>query len=637
MDGSPVAESILARVGPLVGATFERATFRYEDLVDETGAAVAQSAYYFDLSRVQREIVRRGEFERLVALGGRCENYVAKGVVEGTARSSGTVVNGLFLARVLKWIAGDEKEQLLFLAYSPWLPEVRAFAAAEGVRVIGIRPPAQFDLRSWPRRLLGTRGIAFAKLARARLKPSQLIGLQSRDVSPSPQVVAEYHGQLNLYQPEMASSLFFVAASDLNYKDITVLFRDSRDPLDKSKWASLRKAGAWAVALTENARTTDKAPLFTAPTSAAFSAVKGPADLNRQERAWFRRKTFSYQRDFQYFEALFSTVGAGVYVDFLKHDARHFAAADAMESLGGITAFYQRSHEELPYVIRSGAIDVLFAFSKLHADVERKSGSVIPYHVTTGFLGDHRFQIIRPYAEELRGRLQRHGAKYVVSFFDENSVDDPRLGTGHESVRAGYGFVLQKLMDHPWLGLLIKPKKPSTLRQRLGPVSEMLRQAEESGRCIVLGEGDMQSSHPPAYAALASDLAVHDHLVSITAAVEAALCGVKTLVLDEEGWTSNCLYGLGVGRVVFNDWETIWDAIDEGRKGRLGEGVGNWDAILPEFDPFRDGRAAERMGSYLHWLVEGLKAGRHRDDVLQSSAERYCDAWGYDKIESVNC
>ena len=67
MDGSPVAESILARVGPLVGATFERATFRYEDLVDETGAAVAQSAYYFDLSRVQREIVRRGKFERLVA------------------------------------------------------------------------------------------------------------------------------------------------------------------------------------------------------------------------------------------------------------------------------------------------------------------------------------------------------------------------------------------------------------------------------------------------------------------------------------------------------------------------------------------------------------------------------------------
>lgn len=58
-------------------------------------------------------------------------------------------------------------------------------------------------------------------------------------------------------------------------------------------------------------------------------------------------------------------------------------------------------------------------------------------------------------------------------------------------------------------------------------------------------------------------------------------------------------------------------------------------AILDELDPFRDGMAAKRMGSYLVWIREGLNDGRSGDEVLESSANKYREQWGADKVVSV--
>jgi hypothetical protein len=57
---------------------------------------------------------------------------------------------------------------------------------------------------------------------------------------------------------------------------------------------------------------------------------------------------------------------------------------------------------------------------------------------------------------------------------------------------------------------------------------------------------------------------------------------------------------------------------------------------LNELDPFRDGRAADRMGMFLSWLLQGLKAGKDRNVVMANAAERYGQMWGYDKITEVN-
>jgi len=223
-----------------------------------------------------------------------------------------------------------------------------------------------------------------------------------------------------------------------------------------------------------------------------------------------------------------------------------------------------------------------------------------------------------------------------MAFFDENSHDDARWFAGHEFMRDNYRFLLEKVLSEPWLGLVFKPKAPKTLRRRLGTVSQLLKKAEETGRCFVFEEGTLHGSYPPAIAALASDVAIHGHLCAATAGVEAALAGVPTLLMDREGWPQSKLYQLGKGKVVFNKWDDLWEScIEHWKFGPRKSDFGNWSGMLNKIDPFRDGRAAERIGTYLMWLLDGFKAGLPRETVLADAADRYCQIWGRDKVSEV--
>ena len=134
----------------------------------------------------------------------------------------------------------------------------------------------------------------------------------------------------------------------------------------------------------------------------------------------------------------------------------------------------------------------------------------------------------------------------------------------------------------------------------------------------------MQSSYPPAVAALAADIAVHGYISTVTAGMESALAGTPTLLLDREGWSVSSLYNLGVGRVVFKDWDDLWKACQEHWQTEQGiPGLGDWSSMMNDFDPFRDGRAAERMGTYLNWILGGFKAKLPRETILADAAERY--------------
>ena len=42
------------------------------------------------------------------------------------------------------------------------------------------------------------------------------------------------------------------------------------------------------------------------------------------------------------------------------------------------------------------------------------------------------------------------------------------------------------------------------------------------------------------------------------------------------------------------------------------------------------------MGTYIQWLLEGLKSGQDRDTVLADAAERYGTKWGHDKVTLGN-
>jgi hypothetical protein len=186
---------------------------------------------------------------------------------------------------------------------------------------------------------------------------------------------------------------------------------------------------------------------------------------------------------------------------------------------------------------------------------------------------------------------------------------------------------------------LIKPKTPSTLRARLGgELAGLLDRAIATGRCLIVQDRSrLHNSVAPALAALASDVMIHGHLYAATAGMESALAGVRTLIVDRDGMPLSPLNQLGADRVIFRDWDALWDAcLEHWRLPNGSPGFGDWTPLLETLDPFRDGRAALRMGTYLEWMLEGLNAGRHREVVLAEAAQRYAEAWGHDKVTSVN-
>lgn len=651
LDASRPGLGLARATGRLLGVPIERLPVDILEVRDEQGRSVWLRILYQDLLEVQTEVMREPAFREFVARTTpgrpRLPMYLAKALGAAITRSSErqTLWRALLVIHLCVWKLRTESaeagEAICFLERRPWGPVIARHAAAHGITLLPL-PPAR-GLRGWlrdrvsPDLAQGLRDLRSWWRERRRCRRDR----QSPHAAPpgirpaQVRLAVEYYGHLNLAHPERYSNLFFWQQSSLPAQRVLVTFNLPPDPLDEGKWAEITTHGMSAIALAPEATTLPWASACVPPRrpGAGRGETPGPRGSPTPEGRWLARHLHAYLQERAFWTGFFSSQRIKVYVSWFKISERSCAIADALQEVGGVSVIYQRSFETHPSVQMSVAADIVFGCSAMTADVERQSHSVIPYFVVTGYLGDHRAALWRADARAIRQQLHRRGVTRSLAFCDENSSDRNRWAPGHALMREAYAFLLERVLQEPWFGLLIKPKTPLTLRRRLGPVAALLTQAEATGRCMVFEEGRIQGAVPPAAAALAADVLVHGHLWGATAGVESALTGVPTLLMDREGWPVSPFYRLGVGRVVFTEWPDLWRACVEhwNRPGGI-PGFGDWSAMVQDLDPFRDGRAAERMGTYLRWLLEGFDAGRDRDTTMAAAAERYARQWGEDKI-----
>jgi hypothetical protein len=345
----------------------------------------------------------------------------------------------------------------------------------------------------------------------------------------------------------------------------------------------------------------------------------------------FHRQRFFIEKN--YWEELFSSLNTKIYLSSHVMFDWPISAAAAINTLGGVSATFQQSFRNIPSPRYAVCADIDFGFSEMAKKTLQHSGANVQYYVTIGYIGDYAFDAIRSRAGGLRQRLENNGADTIIAFFDESTVDDGRWFRSHEFSRMDYKFLLERVLENKFIGVIFKPKKPLTLRRRLGEVAKLLDRALSTGRCYVFDEDYVSS---PADAALASDVAIHDSLWAGTAAVESALTGTPTLMLDRDGWEISNLYDLGVGKVIFHDWESLWPEILVSRRKDKTHEIGDWSKTVADLDPFRDGKAIFRMTSYLQWVLTGLSKGGKRENVLSDAAERYALHWGLENVTTTS-
>jgi len=644
----------------LTGVTVEPLSFRLVEVRDEEGLLLRLRIAYQDLADVQQAMMTEPTFRH--ALMGdvgqeRVPAYLAKVIATISLTDRQTLWRALLTIQVCAWhlrVAGLRRNRTVyFMERRIWFAAITRYAAKQGIEAIAV--PPTIDRQQWRRRLitpelkrllcrLQVRGV----FGGHRIPQSQWVSLEyAREVlhpsgspatsfaSPRPKVAVEYYGHLNVKHPERYSDLFFWQQSQLPASDVLMTFNMEAHPLDERKLTELEARGIGTVAMRPRVASTPRARVFIPRWRGDRNDRLRVHGLPRgMEGRWLREQIRTYAREMRAFWAeLFEAEQVKVHVCWFRYNEVHCAIADALKRVGGVATIYQRAYDSYSSAETAVMTDVLFAFSPAIAAIEHRSRSDVRYCIATGYLGDHRFPLLREQAQRIRSQLQQHGAQRILAFTDENSADDARWHTGHQFERENYLFLLEQVLAHPWLGLVIKPKTPASLRRRLGPVAELLTRAEESGRCFIFEEGPIQGSYPPAAAALAADVMIHGHLCAATAGMESALAGVPTLLLDREGWPLSPFYRLGMGRVVFTEWESLWRACNEHWQTPHGiPGFGDWSSMLDELDPFRDGRAAERMGTYIQWLLEGFREGLPREAVMARAAERYAVRWGKDKV-----
>ncbi len=617
----------------------EKLIFSITDIRDEQGTSIRLKIAYQEIAKLQQTIQETERYRKLAeninnySRYSRLKYYLAKSICDYHALGIDAdryVWNAIILLEIFLWFSKKEitsHETYVYLKKRVWWDSIVEHARRGGLVLIPLKPgfKTRYLLKPYHRSYL--RHIAIKLLTGSKTRAVTLSGIEG------PFLGTEYFGHFNLNIPEYYSDLFFMPQSSLEGSDVKVLFRLREAPLDHEMYSVMRDHRILPIVLDKRASTISNPPIHQFNVKSRLSVhIPGKS----WEAKWMAQEISEYDWYYSYWYNIFEKQNVRVFIQWYKYDAEHIAVADAMQSLGGISAMYQRSFEAHPTPETTLALDIEFGFSVNEAELERKNNSNIRYHVATGYPGDYRFMLLRDRADELRRSLEINGANNIVALFDENTADDPRWFCGHEFVKRNYAFWLKKVIKYAWLGLIIKPKKPDNLRQRLGNVSSLLDEALATGRCHIFMHGILQGSLPPALAALAADVAIHDSLSSGTAGLESALTGTPTLLMDFDGWPGNKLYRLGVDRVIFTDWDSAWEACSRYfRKKNLMNDFGNWHELIDELDSFRDGRAAERIGTYLKWLIDGFKAGRDRDSIMAEAAERYCRQWGYDKVSTV--
>ena len=343
----------------------------------------------------------------------------------------------------------------------------------------------------------------------------------------------------------------------------------------------------------------------------------------------------NYFNEKMYWNSLFSSNEAMMYGTHEKWSSHVIPAFSAMNDRGGISFLWQTSYYEFPNPSASVFSDIYFCYSSSLAAVELSSQSKIKYIVSVGYIFDHQFDRLKSTSISIRKKIQKHGAKKIVSFFDGGSALDDRWSYGNRSLQEDYEFWLEKILTEKWLGLIIKSKKPGDLLQRLGKISVLLNEAIKTGRCCCLGEAnhyekDLETR--PALAAMASDIAIHQRLDAGSAGVEAILSGTPTLMYDRYKLKDSQFYGSNQNNIVFNQWNEMWDALIVAWENSSSNNLGDWTTIIDNIDPYRDGKASERMIYYIESLQEGLSHGINRDEIMEEVSQRYTDIWGEDKV-----
>ncbi len=308
-----------------------------------------------------------------------------------------------------------------------------------------------------------------------------------------------------------------------------------------------------------------------------------------------------------------------------------YLAADeiALRNTGGVSISYQQSTLPFPQVPYGLCADVAFLFAPCYADVIKKSGSDNEAVVFTGFLTDSSFKATKPAASKLRSGMVDNGADFIVAYFDEQSGSGRMSFITDEHNEYVYSRLLEWVLRNDSVGVILSPKSPDTLFDRISGIGKLIEKAKATGRCIFMN-GQSRTFSWPAEASQAADITIGS-LGGGTIVLGAMLAGQKAAYFDPIGLYSWPEYSIGRDVKVFDDIDKLIGMLDKYRYQSGGEkNVFKKKAFLDLAESksmFVDGESDIRMARYIKWLLDSFDLGQARESAIDNANRQYKALW----------
>ena len=611
--------------GKIFGYNFQKLDFKLRNIKDEYGELLKLRIIRKDLSEIQDQIINSDVYKRLLRkewMIKRIIDYLQKGILDKNANQiidKYSISRALFILHVvsLHMKKTGKSKSVLYLNDRGWMNILSDYGLKLGINIIPIKHNNENHLIT----IINKYPYVYNLLK--IIKDCFKFQKSSEAIDKTiPKLFIDGKKNYNVYCDAFKSDFSFCHKSDFPFVNLLV------KSINFYEGSHLSDKGIHIAYGFNEVKIYNKLKKIPHPFKTSYY---------KKARKEFKKLINKYNYEKNKWFSFFKFHNVKFFLSWYKYSNSHMAMADAIDELGGISAIEQVAFDGAPFFECKTCIDVVLGFSAWCSENEKEIGSKIPYYVITGTPVNYSLPGLKEKAHGLRKKLISSGAKKIVAVFDENSGDDDRWHTGHKLQIENFQYLLEEVLNTSWLGVIFKPKKPSTLRNRIKTIEPLLEEAVSTGRCHIFEDSSInQSSVPAVVAALSSDICIHSHLFAGTAGIESAIVGIPTLLIDREGFHKSKLYDLETGKVIFRTWpETIYALYEHFQSENGIPGFGDWSSIINELDPFRDGLAENRKGTYLKSLLDGFNNGLDRDIILADAAEKYATKWGYDKIVSV--
>jgi len=259
------------------------------------------------------------------------------------------------------------------------------------------------------------------------------------------------------------------------------------------------------------------------------------------------------------------------------------------------TIAYQYSNMNIITPFMMTTADKFLIFSDLYKSVFQTDHIKPREFISVGYLYDGVSEFVRKKAIIHQKSLRQAGANFIVCYFDE-TVQHDRWGlVSKDDHLRELHTLAQCVLDDQSFGVVVKSQFMFNSPSKLYPDDKLLKKAIQTGRYLELKEGFHRNDIYPSEAALIADLCI-SHKFGATAALEAAIAGVKTVLLDSYGVKTLFDSIYCKADIEYKNIDLLMRAIANYRQGDISsKNLGDWSNIIHYFDSYLDGNAAVRL------------------------------------------